>query len=428
MTRSADLIVIGGGIVGVSVACFAAEKGARVLLLERSRIGRGCSYENAGLIVPGFSLPLARSKSIRDLPGMLFNAAESPNLGLRLDVGLFRWIVEYFKASHPEKTRSTINYLRSLGQESLEILNQWSTVFPPFGLKHRGWLHAYHTNEGFQRGKEDSKALKEAGVEVEILDGSELHLLEPGLSPTCVGGIFFPGEAEVEPYALVMALAEVAQKKGAKLVEGTHAVEFVMKGNQVSKLRTDDGAIFAGDYVVAAGAWSQKLVQRALGWVPIEPGKGYSITTSVPHRSPHLPLLMGESRIVITPLSGQLRLTTGLDLVGFKPGVDEGRIRDLQEAGSRWLRNPVDKGPWRKWFGFRPMTPDGLPLVGKSGMIENLWIASGHGQRGMTLAPVTAKLIVDLMTDREPVVDPDPLSPDRFQSKKREEQGAPLGG
>lgn len=420
MTRSADLVVIGGGIVGVSVAWSAANRGADVILLERSKIGRGCSFGNAGLIVPGFSLPLARPATIRDLPRMLLGGRKSSKVNLRWDAGLLRWMVEVLRASHSEKMSSTVKYLWRLGQASLEILTQLSGDMRAIGLKQRGWLHAYQTQEGLERGGEEAKILRQAGVAAEVLDAVEACSLEPQLSGSCIGGVYFPDEAEVEPFALVASVADLAQQRGAELVERTEVVDFVTNGNRVSKLRTEDGAISAEDYVVAAGAWSRKLLRKVLGWVPIEPAKGYSITTSTPHRSPRLPLMMGESHIVITPFSGQLRLTTGLDLVGFEPGVEDERIRDLQEAGSRWLRDRADKDSWREWFGFRPMTPDGLPLVGRSGKIENLWLASGHGQRGMTLASVTGRLIVDLITEQEPLVDPEPLSPDRFQLGRRD--------
>lgn len=411
MTHSRDVVIIGAGAVGLSTALALARRGLRVTVLDRGQPGKGCSYGNAGLIVPGHALPLATPATLRRLPRLLLGRDRVLRLRPRPDPGLARWLLLFLRACRWERVRSTGKVLRRLALTSLEQYASWAAQ-GGFYFQQAGWLHLYATESAFHHARSEASLLADLGVPLETLSEAEVQSRVPALKKPVVGGIFFPQEASLEPYACVCWLAEEAGRLGVEVRSGVSAHGLSLERGRVEGVETDQGVEKAGWVVLAAGAWSGLLLPRSVGWLPLQPAKGHSLT--VP-RVPGVPgpLFFGEPLVVATPLEGRLRLTTGLDLYGFVEGVDRERLRSLEGAGKVWLRG-FEAGAAETWYGFRPLTPDGLPLLGPVRRAPNLLLATGHGQLGMTLGPASGELLADLITGASPGEEAAAVSPARF--------------
>lgn len=414
MSNTAEVVVIGGGAIGLSAAYHAAGAGADVLLVERDEVGRGCSYGNAGLIVPSFSLPLASPSTLRDLPQLLLGTDLRVRFKLRADLDLYRWILRFLLASRHARMVATARQLGRLGQESLRSFKEWSTSASDFGFRQRGWLHLYGTPGGLHLGLQEAEFLGQMGVSFEALSVRELQGEELGLADDYLGGILFPDEAQLEPFTFCRWLADEARGRGVRMLEGVEAQSLRTVDGRLSHLETTGGGISADHFVVTTGVWSGALVEDLIGWLPVEPGLGYSVTFDSLRAVPTRPLMFAEKHIVVTPMGGQLRATSGLDLLGLEAGPAPESIDWLRTETARALSAVQADSSSETWHSYRPMTPDGLPLIGPCERFPNLLLATGHGQLGMTLAPITGQIVACQLTGIDPPVDPSSLSPSRF--------------
>ena len=408
------MAVIGGGAIGVSAAYYLALRGKKVVLLEKDQIGLGCSYGNAGLVVPGFTVPLATPRALSQGLRWLLRGAGPFTIHPALDVALMRWLLRYLAACRRTKVNETINALHSLASASLDCYRELAAELPHFGFDTRGWLHVFLDANELSQALVEADQLIAAGVAWEAVDGAQARELCGQLSKDTVGGIYFPDEAHLQPYAFVENLAMEARKIGAELREDSTVMDLKFDGDRVSELIVE-GEVLAVDWcILAAGAESMPILQRYGIQLPIKPAKGYSLTWEFPKGVLDIPLMFGEAHVVVTPMGNQLRMTTGLDLVGYNKRLDPRRLEAIRKATARYLPGVAVKGEGEAWADFRALTPDSRPVIGPLKRFPNLLVASGHGQLGITLAPVTGKLISDLVEGERSFMDLTPFLPDRF--------------
>lgn len=410
-----EVLVIGGGAVGVSAAYYLARTGRAVALLERGNICSGCSYGNAGLIVPSHSIPLAA-------PGVLWKGLkwmldpESPfYIRPRLDPALIAWLWKFRGACTAAHMRHAMPILRDLSHASLGLFRDLAAIDGlDFGFCQHGLLAVFRTEHGRHEGVEEAHVLDGAGIPCKILDRDAARELEPTLSPEVVGAVFFPDDAHLTPDRFVTGLARVAERLGVRLRPSTEVLGFRTRGRRIEAVDTTRGEFQAAEVVLAAGSWSPEL-GRLLGLtLPIQPAKGYSLTYARPGRSPTLPLLLGEVKVGVTPMGETLRFAGTLELAGLDFSIDRRRVEAIRRGAARYLSGTQNLQPIEIWRGLRPCTPDGLPIIGRSARVENLILATGHAMLGVSLAPISGKLVAQLVSGETPIVDLRPLAPDRF--------------
>jgi D-amino-acid dehydrogenase len=421
-----DVAIIGGGAVGVATAHALASSGARVVLLERGELGRGCSYGNAGMVTPGHSLPLATPRALRQGLRWLLSGKGPFSVRLRADLALARWLLRYVGACRAAVMRVTIPALHNLAAASLARYQTLAGELPSFHFERRGWLYVYRSPDALAAEVAEATELRASGARWEAVDAAGLRELCPLLSEQVVGGIYYPDEAHVQPYAAVCSLAQRAREHGADLREGTATLSLPMTGGRVTAVRAAGESLNVGWCVLAAGAETPRLLRQlasgadgrallGLGRrLPIQPAKGHSLTWPKPGNAPDLPLMLGEPHVIATPMGPNLRMTTGLDLVGFKPGLDPRRVHAIRAAAGDYLPGVEFTDEPEAWHGYRPLTPDSRPIIGPVQSIPNLILAVGHGQLGITLAPITGALVAALIRGEPAPVDPAPFLPARF--------------
>lgn len=406
-----DVVVIGGGVVGVSCALELAQRGAQVTLLERGpRLGSGCSEGNAGLVCPSHAEPLAtRGALVEGFRNLLDR--DGP-VALHPHLALVPWVTRFVAACTPAQERAATRTIRSLSEASLarhvELARELGT-----GVERRGTLNVYETEKRFAHGRHAAEGWR-AEMPFDILVGAEAAGFEPALCGPLAGAIYYPDELSGDPRTFVEAIGRAAKVAGVVVRTGVDVHGFSTTNGRIERLETSDGSVVAGTVVLAAGAWSTRL-GRDLGLtVPVVGGKGYHLDYAQSPADPRVPLFLQEARVVVTPMPGKLRLAGTLELGGLDLSFDRRRVETIRRAGLRRVIGLEGRAELDRWSGLRPCAPDGVPLVGRPRAYDNLVLATGHAMMGFTLAPVTGTLVAEIVTGERPSEDLTLLDPDRF--------------
>lgn len=415
MNQKKDIIVIGGGIIGVSTAYYIAMQGRAVTLIEREHIGAGSSHGNAGLIANGFAVPLAAPGVPSQGLKWMFDATSPFYIKPRLSIDLIQWIWKFIGACNETQMRQSTAVLLSLGKGSFDLFDELlAKEEVNFGYEHKGRLFLFNSEDDFEKWGANVALIREFGVEISLLDGDGLRQIEPNVLPGVTHGIYCPTYAHVDPDRFVREMARLSENQGVAIKTGTSVLGFETSDQQISTVFTTEGEYTANQVVLAAGAWSPKIARSLQLRLPIQPAKGYSLTYQRPSTCPKLPLQLTERKVAVTPMGDVLRFSSTLELGGYDPSISQRRLDGIRRSINEYLPGMQEQGEEVAWSGFRPMTPDDLPIIGRSGKYKNLILATGHGTLGVTYGLITGKLVSQIIAGEAPFVDLTPLSADRF--------------
>jgi D-amino-acid dehydrogenase len=396
---TADVIVVGGGVVGACCAYELAGDGATVTVLERGGAwGEGCSWGNAGLLVPSHARPIAAPENLR--AGVRWMLRRDSPFGLRVQPSLAPWLARYVRASTERRAERGEALQRDL---SVEGVARFAAIGVDGGFRKAGCLTVYTSEDGAEA---EAAAPTGRALGARVLSAAEARELEPALTDAVRAGVMFPHEAQCDPVRLVAEVGAAAEARGVQLRRAE--VRALGAGGVV---RTADGDLRAGVVVVAAGAWSGRLARTIGVRLPIIAGKGYAVDFE-PTVSPlRMPLYLHDERCVANPMGSRLRVTGGLVLGALEQRSEPRRVEAIRRAAATVLG--VRATPRLTWSGLRPCTPDGLPVIGSHPRAERVVFATGHGMLGVTLGPLTGRVVADLATGRTHPALPH-LSPARF--------------
>lgn len=415
MGAASRILVIGGGVIGVCSAYYLARKGYPVTLVEKGEICAGSSFGNAGLIVPSHSVPLAAPGVLRKALKWLLDPESPFYVKPRPSLDLLGWLWRFRGACTAAHARHATPVIRSLHYASLELFKELAAIPGlDFGFRQNGMLAVFRTEEGFEEGVEEAKLLETADVPIRLLDAAAARALEPGLSPSCVGAVFFPDDAHLVPDRFVKGLAALAEQMSVRLECGTEVVGFRTASGRIRAVVTNRGDRECDEVVLAAGSWSPRVAAGLGLRLPVQPAKGYSLTYPSPSRTPARPLMLMEAKVAVTPMGERLRLAGTLELAGLDLSVNRQRVDAIRRAAADYLVDPGDASATAVWSGLRPCLPDGLPVIGRSQQFGNLIIATGHAMIGISTGPITGLLVAQLVAGEPPAVDLAPLRPERF--------------
>ncbi len=415
MSTQEDILIIGGGVIGVCAAYYLAAQGCKVTLIEKDHICAGSSYGNAGLIVPSHSIPLAAPGVLAQGLKWLLDADSPFYVKPRMDLELIRWLWRFRAACKEEPMRRGIPVLLALGRASIELFEELAARGDlDFGYERKGWLLLFNSQGGFKAGVAEARLLQAFGVESQVLDVAGVRRIEPNVLPSVVGGIYYPEDAHLIPDRFVRELARLAESRGACLKTHTEVIGFETSGRRISTMQTTHGNIRPDQVVLAAGAWSPVVARNLRLSLPIQAAKGYSITVKRPSTGPRVPLYLTERKVAVTPMGKLLRFGGTLELAGMDLSINRRRVDAISRAAREYLPGMEALELLETWSGLRPVTPDGLPIVGRSKAVENLIVASGHGMLGVSLGPITGKLVSQIAFGETPDIDLAPLRVERF--------------
>jgi D-amino-acid dehydrogenase len=415
MSEARDVLVVGGGVIGVACALELARRGAAVTVLERDRIGAACSWGNAGLLTPAVSLPLAAPGLFPKALFWLFDSASPLYIEPSWSLDLARWLAAFLAATPRRRFERGAAALVELSIRSVEFWAALARRGPErFGFRDTGLLQVFETPASHAAGRGRAELVARLGVPFESWSAEELREREPALTGPLGGAYFYPQDAHCEPDLAVAALAEEAARAGVRFVEGAEAWSFRRDGARVVEVATTRGGFRAADVVLATGAWSKRVAAEVGVRVPMLGAKGYTVLLPPIPTMPRRAWQLYDRKIAVTPHDGKLRLSGTLELVDADFSITERRVAAILAGARSALALPERLEPIEIWRGLRPTLPDGLPMIGRAKGCSNLWLATGHQMTGLKTAPATGRLLAELMCGEPPSVDPAPFRADRY--------------
>ncbi|MDJ0749350.1 MAG: FAD-dependent oxidoreductase [Woeseiaceae bacterium] len=414
---SADrVIVVGAGHIGIACAHYLHAEGHDVTVVDRGSIGGACSSSNCGFIVPSHVLPLTTPNALAAGLTSVFRPRAAFRVKPQLRPALLRWMLEFARRCNRRDmlaAGATLHALLEASAAEYRGLLQDPTLDSEW--QSSGMLFVFATDKGLAEfGETDSLLTSEFGLSAKHIGGDALVEFEPALLDGLAGAWFYEDDSHLRPDRLNASWATRLARDGVRFIEDCCLESVDRNGTQIAGLDTSTGHLEAEHYVFATGAWSGRLASDLDCRIPIEPGKGYSVTMTCPDAMPSRPMLMPEKHIGVTPFEDGYRIASMMEFAGFDTSIPDFRIQQLQDSARPYLRDPVGPEIVETWYGWRPMTWDSLPVVGRVPGFDNALLATGHNMLGLSLAPVTGKLIADLVAERPTDLPLEAVSPTRF--------------
>lgn len=377
----------------------------------------GCSFGNAGMVVPSHFVPLAAPGMVALGFRWMWNPESPFYIKPRLDPELLAWGWRFIRASTAGHVRTAAPLLRDLNLASRSEYERLASELPDeFGLVQRGLLMLCRTEHGLEEEAAFAKKAEALGVPARVLGAKETAAMDPTVTMDVAGSVFFPKDCHLSPHRFMGAVREECGRLGVRFLWGSEVTGVRRERDRVRSLETTAGEIPAGRLVLAGGSWSSRLGAGLGLSIPMQAGKGYSLTLSRPRQLPELCSILTEARVAVTPMGGSLRFGGTMEIAGLNEDITERRVRGIVKAAVRYFPayEPGDFDGIRPWRGLRPCSPDGLPYLGWSRRVTNLVVATGHAMMGLSLGPITGRLVSELLAGDRPSFDLGLVSPDRY--------------
>lgn len=413
--QHSDVLILGGGVIGLACALYLRRAGAGVRILEQGTPAGGASHGNCGTLTPSHAPPLSAPGTIGRALGWMLKRDAPLYVNPRPDFERLRWLLGFARRCNPRDFAAAAAARAAILQRSrmlIEALVHEESL--DCGFAPSGTLIVFRDRRVFERERWHADALRRLQIPVEVLAGASAEALEPALAPGVAGAFLHPGDACLRPDRYGAELARRVTERGGVIESGARIEGFRLDGDRIAGVATSSGE-FSGDRVVLAlGAWSP-LTARALDLrLPMQPGKGYSITWPAQTDAPRIPLVLKERSVCVTAWGDGFRLGSTMEFSGYAEGLNRVRLDALTRGARVYLRSVPQVSPQEEWWGWRPMCVDELPLIGLSTRWTNLMLATGHGMLGVSMSAATGELVTALCRGTAPAFDPDPYAPARF--------------
>lgn len=414
--HNSEIIILGGGVIGVACAYYLLKAGRQVRIIEQNEIGSGSSHGNCGLACFSDIKPLCGPGLILDTLKQMIHGSSSLSIKPRLAPGLLYWLYKF-------STHCNDKYMQQVIPDRFAILDESKHLFNALlkdenldcDWSSEGILLLCKDEQHMSEYQASSAALKEYGMPIIPLVGVDLTRKEPAIRDDVYGGWFQGGDGFLRPDKLVAEWKDVILKQGAIIEENCKVESININRGIVTDVKTSRGHFSADKFIVAMGAWSPKFAKQLNLKIPVEPGKGYSITTSIPSSSPKTACYFSERSIVATPWRSGFRVGGLMSFSGYNNDPEKKKFQILREAANEYLKEPLGEHLKEEWTGFRPMSCDDMPIIGWSPVHKNVMLATGHSMLGISMSPATGKLVADMITGREPTLNPEAFTVRRFQ-------------
>lgn len=410
--------IIGGGIIGLSSAYYLTKAGHKVTIFEQGDMKDGCSYGNAGMIVPSHLVPLAAPGMISKGIRWMFNSSSPFYVKPRLSGDLIKWGYHFYKSATKEHVAKSAPALKDVSLLSKAMFKELSGELPfDFGYHERGLMMLYQTKETEHEEKETAALANAHGIEAHILSPEQVQRLEPDVKVSVRGGVYFPGDAHVTPQLFVTQLKKYLKDKGVVIKDQTSVTDFIVENGKVEVVKTAIGEYTFDEVVLATGSWSASVAAKLNLYLPMQAGKGYSFTLQNVEKNVRIPSIFLEARVAITPMGNTLRFGGTMEITGVDHSVSMNRVKGIVDSIPKYYPGMQVNMPKKEdvWHGLRPCSPDGMPYIGKMVNLKNVTIATGHSMMGLSLGPGTGKLVAEIISGEKLSIGIKAFDPERFQ-------------
>jgi len=393
------VVVVGGGVIGVSCAYALARGGADVVLLERARLGAGASSGNAGTVSAGHP-PLNRPGRVSHAFRLMLDPTSPLYVHPAWNPGLWRWLYAFARYCTDEHVAHALDVMAPLGKDALSLFDAL-IARERIECEYRadGYYEVCTTEDGLALARHEADVIAERGYHPELVDAEELRRREPAFGSSVIGGVYYPEAATLDPGLFLTRLAAAARRRGAEIREETQVVSVDTRGGRATGLRLAGGERVEGDAVVlATGPFVNGLTRRLGTRLPVQPGKGYHRDIPIgPNGAPKLRVacVLNETSVFCTPMYTFVRFAGTMEFSGENTVLRAPRLRQLTDAARGCIPGLGTARPQSEWCGLRPMSVDGLPIVGPLAGVDALTVATGHGMLGLTLGPLTGEIVAN---------------------------------
>jgi D-amino-acid dehydrogenase len=409
------VIVLGGGVIGLCSAYYLKDSGFEVTILDKGDFSSGTSFGNAGMIVPSHFVPLAQPGIIAKGIKWMFDAEGPFYVKPRFSWSLLDWGWKFYQHSSEKHVQGAAQLLKELNLESKKLYVSLCDQLEDIKIDEKGLIMYCQT----QRGLDEEVALADQamklGLKAIVMDNQQLNDLDSNLTLDVKGGVYFPGDAFFSPKVFLEKLKSDLKAAGVKMVSHVDNLKFVVH-EDLKSIDTNQGLFSADQFVISAGVWTGKLAQFLGLNIPMQPGKGYSFTLEHPIETPSICSILMEAKVAVTPMLEGLRFAGTMEIGALNFNVDQRRVHGIKKSIGKYFPSfkMTDFNEAKIWTGLRPCSPDGLPYIGRTKKLPNVLLATGHGMMGMSLGPITGKLIAEIADNQSPGIEISKLAVERF--------------
>jgi D-amino-acid dehydrogenase len=412
-----NVIIVGGGAIGLCSAYYLHKAGASVTVIDKGEFGHGSSLHNAGYVCPSHFIPLASPGIISQGLKWMLSPTSPFYVKPRLDWEFIAWAMKFRQSCTAENVNRSMPLLRDLGNASLALYKDLAAINAfDFEWTQKGLLVLYRTEKGKHHCEEEAELSGKLGIEAKLYDRAGLQTLEPNAEMRADGGLYFPGDCHMTPAKFVAGLAAHLEASGVKMLRNTEVKGFDASGNKIKGVKTSNGDLTADEFVLAGGSWSPTIAKELGIKLLVQAGKGYSVTIQRKKSKPLIPLIFTEARVAMTSMGDTFRAAGTMEIAGLDLSITQRRVDAILNSISTYIGG-IDKSDFANgetWAGLRPVSPDGLPYLGRFSSYSNLVAATGHAMVGISLAPISGSLVSQIVQGSATSIDLTLLNPDRF--------------
>ena len=413
------VVVIGGGVIGLSSAYFLQEAGHSVTVIDQTDISNNCSYGNAGYVCPSHFVPLATPGIVKQGLKWMLNPQSPFYVKPRLSWSLMQWGLKFMQMATPENVEKAAMPLKDFALVSQHWYEEWAKLPQfKFAYEHKGLLEIFQTDKVADHSHHLVKKAHELGLtDTRLLNQEELFALEPQHKMNAIGAVYFACDAHLYPNKLMKQLIEDLKSKGVQFCLGETVKSFEKENGKIKSVITDKNKYTPDAVVLATGSWSREMVQQLGITMPLMPGRGYSITLENSPYQTNYPSVLVEGRVALTPMDGnKMRFGGTMEITTTQAPPQMNRVVGVLKAVKKFFPQfDIPTPSWEQvWYGYRPCSADGLPYLGRSRKIQNLVIATGHSMIGLSLGAGTGKLVSEILDEKPTSIDISFYNPERF--------------
>jgi len=413
------VVVIGGGVIGLSSAYFLQEAGHSVTVIDQTDISNNCSYGNAGYVCPSHFVPLATPGIVKQGLKWMLNPESPFYVKPRLSWSLMQWGLKFMQMATPENVEKAAMPLKDFALVSQHWYEEWAKLPQfKFAYEHKGLLEIFQTDKVADHSHHLVKKAHELGLtDTRLLNQEELFALEPQHKMNAIGAVYFACDAHLYPNKLMKQLIEDLKSKGVQFCLEETVKSFEKENGKIKSVITDKNKYTPDAVVLATGSWSREMVQQLGITMPLMPGRGYSITLENSPYQTNYPSVLVEGRVALTPMDGnKMRFGGTMEITTTQAPLQINRVVGVLKAVKKFFPEfDIPTPSWEQvWYGYRPCSADGLPYLGRSRKIQNLVVATGHSMIGLSLGAGTGKLVAEIIDEKPTSIDISFYNPERF--------------
>lgn len=412
---SKKVVIVGGGIIGLCSAYYLQKEGHQVTVIDKSDFSSGASYVNAGYITPSHIISLAAPGIITKGLKWMLNPTSPFYVKPRLNTDFLKWSLAFKKSANQKKVEQSIPVIKDINIFSRELYEEMKASGDfDFHYERKGLLMAYQNEKAGEEEWEVGQRAIELGMKVDNLSAKEVEKLEPRANLNIKGAIHFHCDGHMTPHNFMRDMLTFLKDQGVEILANEEVKDLEVSNGKIDKLITDKRELQADEFVMAAGSWSPMLSKKLGIKMLLQAGKGYRINIE---RATNItmPTILIEAKVAVTPMEGLTRFAGTMEIAGINHKINSVRVNAIAKAASKYYNGLriTEQEKSEAQCGLRPVTPDGLPYIGKTSKCKNLTIAAGHAMMGWSMGPATGKLVTEIISEQKPSLDLSPYNPNR---------------